>query len=473
MAAAITDKFKKVAPNTGWQLNASGIADAAVTSFTLVSATALPTDTAVILTVDRVDSSGTKTPSKMERIKGIVSGSNVISCVRGIGGTAQSHSGGAVVEIVIDAVLENEKVEGILVEHNQDGTHGAITTASAITQTQIATPSSPSAGDNKLYFKSDEKLYKLTSSGTESSVEFDSATFNAPRGFLLNGKFEVTDASGITVAIKTLAGTDPSSTNPVRIRIGDTVRSITSALSRVLADGTNWMNSGSAELATKEVDYFAYLVWDSNSSAVGLTFSRIPSANLISDFSATTTNEKYCAGQSDFTSTDEVEVIGRFAATLSAGAGYTWTVPTFTASNLIQRPIYETRWLDWTPVIAVSGGTAPTYTTNYVNKYRIRGSKLETDCLWINGSGGTAGAGVNPITITFPFTPNSSKQVVDWGFLGFGQSYESAGAIGGVYCAYLTSTTQQLRFSGSITNVVGNDQSSTGRGIIFKNDYEI
>ena len=404
MAASITDKFKKVAPNTGWQLNASGIADASVTSFTLVSATGLPTDTAVILTVDRVDSSGTKTPSKMERIKGIISGSNVISCVRGVGGTAQSHSGGAVVEIVIDSVLENEKVDGILVEHNQDGTHGEVTASTialtgAITQTQIATPSNPAASRNKLYFKSDEKLYKLNSSGTESLVEFDSSTFNAPRGFLLNGKFEVTDSAGITVAIKTLAGTDPSSSNPVRIRIGDTVRSITSALSRSLADGTNWFNAGSAELATKEIDYFVYLVWDSNSSAVGLSYARIPSANLVSDFSATTTDEKYCAGYSDFTSTDEVEVIGRFAATLSAGVGYTWTVPTPTASNLIQRPIYETRWNLVKSVLA--GFSAITSETI---SYKVIGNAVFIES--VGNLGGTSNA--TTFTLTLPFKAGST-----------------------------------------------------------------
>lgn len=40
---------------------------------------------------------------------------------------------------------------------------------------------------------------------------------NAPQGFLINGKISVTDAAGITVAIKTLAGTDPSATDPVYV----------------------------------------------------------------------------------------------------------------------------------------------------------------------------------------------------------------------------------------------------------------
>jgi hypothetical protein len=123
MPATNADKFIKVAPNTGWQVDASGISDASVTSFGLVSATSLPTDTAVILTIDRVNSSGVATPSLMERIVGVMSGTTVTSCVRGLEGTAQAHAAGAVVEIVISKSNINKLMEGILAEHNQDGSH--------------------------------------------------------------------------------------------------------------------------------------------------------------------------------------------------------------------------------------------------------------------------------------------------------------------------------------------------------------
>ncbi len=129
MAANNADKFKKVAPNTGWQLDASGISSAIVTSFGLVNATGLPTGTGVKITVDRVDASGVKTPDKMERIDGVIDGTSVITCVRGVEGTAQAHGGGAVVEIVISADLWNDAMDGILVEHGQDGKHIAPTTA--------------------------------------------------------------------------------------------------------------------------------------------------------------------------------------------------------------------------------------------------------------------------------------------------------------------------------------------------------
>ena len=121
MAASINDTLLRVASNTGWQLDASGISDASVTSFGLVSATGLPTTSAIVITVDRVNSSGVATPTKMERIKGIVSGSSLISCVRGFEGTAQAHAAGAVVEIVISAGVWNALIDGVMTDRDQLG----------------------------------------------------------------------------------------------------------------------------------------------------------------------------------------------------------------------------------------------------------------------------------------------------------------------------------------------------------------
>jgi len=148
-------------------------------------------------------------------------------------------------------------------------------------------------------------------------------------------------SNNLTLAIKGKDGNDPSSTNPVYVSIGGTPRAITSALSKTLNAGTNWFNAGSAELATKEIDYFVYLGYNATDGVV-LGFSRIPYANEYDDFSATTTNEKYCAISTitNAAAGDDYVNIGRFAATLSAGAGYTWSVPTFTNKNLIQRPIF-------------------------------------------------------------------------------------------------------------------------------------
>lgn len=306
----------------------------------------------------------------------------------------------------------------------------------------------------------------VTSSGTEGAL-----LVNAPQGFLINGKISVTDAAGITVAIKTLAGTDPSATDPVYCRIGDTVRTISAALSVAKADGTNWMNAGAAELATKEIDYFVYLGYNATDGVV-IGFSRYPGASSYDDFSATTTNEKYCAISTitNAAATDYYEVIGRFAATLSAGAGYTWTVPTYTAKNLIQKPIYETRWLTWVPTITVAAGTAPSYTANFVNRYRLNRSKLEYVVQWNNSSGGTAGNGTAVIVFNLPFA--NADFIANVSCIGIGYAEESAGTISGVRSYQpAASTTAFTTLAGA--DWAGNDQSSTSRRFLMDGKYEI
>jgi hypothetical protein len=269
----------------------------------------------------------------------------------------------------------------------------------ADTKISALTAASAAAGTNEIPINEAGTTKKITL--TQAGLLLDSR-FNAPQGFLINGKIVVTDAAGITVAIKGLDGNDPSATNPVYCRIGDTVRAITSALSVAKADGTNWFNAGSAELATKEIDYFVYLGYNATDGVV-IGFSRIPYANSYDDFSATTTNEKYCAIStiSNAAATDYYENIGRFAATLSAGAGYTWTVPTFTAKNLIQRPIYETRVADWQPVY--TGSESLTYTSVDTRraKYKIVGKNLN---VWFYAVGTTGGTTNTEIRVTLPIT---------------------------------------------------------------------
>ena len=220
----------------------------------------------------------------------------------------------------------------------------------------ITMTTAPTTGDILL---ADYQSITSTFGNADTLDGFDSPYFwQLPQGHMINGKLSVTVVSSdLIVAVKTLAGADPSASDPVQVRIGDTVRSITAALSVTAADATNWFNAGSAELAAKEIDYFAYLGYNATDGVV-IGFSRVI-GHKYGDFSATTTNERFNKISTITTaaSTDYYEVVGRFAATLSAGAGYTWTVPTFTALNLIQRPIYETRWLAWAPTLA--GGTSP------------------------------------------------------------------------------------------------------------------
>lgn len=87
-----------------------------------------------------------------------INGSNELQGVtRGEEGiSAKAHSNGATIAFPVSKMhinLLNDMLE-----------------TGGIGYKQIATPSSPIAGRNKLYFKNDNKVYKLTSAGVESEV---------------------------------------------------------------------------------------------------------------------------------------------------------------------------------------------------------------------------------------------------------------------------------------------------------------
>lgn len=139
MAADINDKLKKYKSRFSTTLS-TGIGTGTSDTLTPATVTGLPTDTAVTLFIDRVDSTGTKTPSKLEAIKGVISGGNLTSYVRAVEGTEQAHSGGAVVEMVWNAADWNDMVDWGLEEHNQDGTHkSALVTTLKATSAEVAT----------------------------------------------------------------------------------------------------------------------------------------------------------------------------------------------------------------------------------------------------------------------------------------------------------------------------------------------
>jgi len=127
VAANINDYFTKAKERWTGQIGSGGVADASVTTVPFASSTGLPTDTAIYLSVDRVDANGDPTPSKFEVVKVVISGDNGTNAVRGVEGTAQAHSAGAVVEFLATAAAWNSLITGLLVEHNQDGTHSDIT----------------------------------------------------------------------------------------------------------------------------------------------------------------------------------------------------------------------------------------------------------------------------------------------------------------------------------------------------------
>ena len=138
MAAANTDKFKKAKRRFSTTIGVGGIA-AGATTLPLTSTTGLDTDTAVTLVIEP----GT---ADEEVITGVVSGNNIINCVRGKEGTNDIvHNAGDAVSMYFTETHWDDLINGILVSHNQDGTlaNNAITTASitnaSVTQAKLDT----------------------------------------------------------------------------------------------------------------------------------------------------------------------------------------------------------------------------------------------------------------------------------------------------------------------------------------------
>lgn len=151
-------------------------------TITPASVAGLPTDTEMTLTFDRVDSSGTETPTKMERIIGVVTGGNFVSRVttgRGADGSTEQAHTSPVVEYIPNAKDMDDAVDGILVEHLQTGKHGNVTASTINVGTTVAF----TGGSNEATLSANsatliptQQAVKTYSKKTRVSTEASSAT---------------------------------------------------------------------------------------------------------------------------------------------------------------------------------------------------------------------------------------------------------------------------------------------------------
>jgi hypothetical protein len=133
---ANTDKFMYVGLSTATTLSAPGYT-AGNTSITVGSTTNWPTasgvtfaiDTVTIVNGEEVQDAG----SYNEFVGTVATGTTItnVDWVDGAGDTDYSAGSTTRVYIPVSKTRENRLVEGMLVEHDQDGTHGAITGSSA------------------------------------------------------------------------------------------------------------------------------------------------------------------------------------------------------------------------------------------------------------------------------------------------------------------------------------------------------
>ena len=200
--AANTDLYKKVSRRWVGQIGSGGVADASTATIPLSSATNLPTDTAVVCTIDRVDANGTATASLEETVIGvIISGSNnLTTCTRGVEGTAQAHSAGAVVEVLITAKGWNDLCDAMLTEHSQTGTHGNISlcnvtasgvstlsniTSCSVVASRAVSASTVSASD--IVASRNMTASMIGAIGTSKSIGFSTGIYQTAQAYVPSG----------------------------------------------------------------------------------------------------------------------------------------------------------------------------------------------------------------------------------------------------------------------------------------------
>jgi hypothetical protein len=233
------------------------------------------------------------------------------------------------------------------------------------------------------------------------------SVFVAPTGArnqgLING-YIITSVAGnnLTVSVSTDKNTviAPTATNPVGVWVGGNLRWITSALSFTRNGGTSSLNMGSTELATREVDLFPYLQWNTTTQTLNLLASRIDNARKMSGFVNSATDEKGVLGIVNYNSNDDVVLVDRFSTTSNSSNNFTAT------GNIYGEPTRGTRWLTYTPIVSGSGSMTLSVGTITLARY-----KIENGICFIQLQGDnytTGGTTSNFIRASLPISQNSA-----------------------------------------------------------------
>jgi hypothetical protein len=212
MAASASDKARKSYSYLQKTLSVQ-ISDTD-TTLTPNNVTNIPTDTGVSFVIDRVDSSGTKTPTKRELMTGKISGGTLTNLIRGEQGTtAQLHSANAVIEFVNSGEMWNDLIDFMLQDHsNPNGNHKTLTddngnewlergsVASAVNQVKITNaitataPAVAAAGDDtNVDLRINAKgTGKIDIRGTNSLIDF----YN-PQHYAKTSMFDHVSSGGV------------------------------------------------------------------------------------------------------------------------------------------------------------------------------------------------------------------------------------------------------------------------------------
>ncbi|MBD3353506.1 MAG: hypothetical protein GF364_18630 [Candidatus Lokiarchaeota archaeon] len=178
------------------------------------------------------------------------------------------------------------------------------------------------------------------------------ASHNLPDGFGLN--YQITtglDEGGsddLTVTLKGVDGNALSSTNTAYFRVENTILSVSSALSVTVTDADHF-TWATGKIQANDGQLFVYIINNNGTAQLGISSS--------SNLTTVATNYYDDSGQTGSSghtnivmsgtrnATNTCKVIGRI--NVQQASDNDWEAPSTT--KIINKPIFETDWLQWTP----------------------------------------------------------------------------------------------------------------------------
>lgn len=402
MAASNTDRFKKSKRKFETTVGVGGIL-AGGTTLPLTSVTGLDTSTAVTLVVG----AGTATE---EVITGVVSGSDLINCVRGKEGTTDSaHSAGETVNMFFTETHWDDMVDGITQDHGQLGYHKSLTDANG-NEWIRQTATSSAVNDITVANAATTNAPIISATGDDTNIDLylngkgtGSARFAGPQDGWIACNETLTYASATTFTCSAaLAGV---------LVTGDKIK-LTQTTAKyfyvVSISGTTVTVTGGSDysLANAAITLPFY---SKSVSPVGFPqwFNYTPTWTNLTVGNATTIYRYTQIGKTVF-----VQIKLTFGNTSSMGTGPRFTLP-----------------------VPENTTTYPALTNNYIGDFLIEdsGTANYTGTVLIGGSGGSGKAylyvkavsgayvnAANPITSTIPMTWTTND------FITLAFAYEAA-----------------------------------------------
>lgn len=267
----------------------------------------------------------------------------------------------------------------------------------------------------------------LKSDGTDIAWGYLGALLNLADGSGVNYKITTSIATDdLTVALKGVDGNDPSATNVLYFRVGDTTYSLTAALSVTITDTLGDIFGWDAgKIQGNDSQLFVYII--DNNGTLQLGLSPDPTLTTVVTNYYDAVGQTGSAGHTNIrmsgtrNATNSCRVIGRI--NVQQADDDDWEAPD--DEKILNYPILHTDSLVWTPQASASGAMTYTSVTFSIAKYKIVGDLCK---IMFRSSGTTGGTAAANIRITPPIIFVDFSASSDLGIGGYAGDTTGEGA---------------------------------------------